>query len=86
MILNNNLKMAINRLQVCIVPCYESDNILLIFDNEKKLLKYKKTHEYMCPDQILITIEDLWYNRAVLDGLRYKRYHFMIDEEVQNEI
>lgn len=37
--INNATKAMINKLQYRIVPCYESDNILLIFDNQAELLK-----------------------------------------------
>lgn len=75
----NNLKRDIDYLQTRIVPCYESDNVLLIFDNQAELLKYKRKHQYMTPNQLLITIDNL-HNTA---GLRYKRFHFMTDDEVE---
>ena len=37
--INNATKAMINKLQYRIVPCSESDNILLIFDNQAELLK-----------------------------------------------
>lgn len=81
--MNDNLKKAIDRLQLGIVPCYESDNVLCIFDNEAELLKYRRKNKYMCPNQLLITIEEL-YLTTRLDGMRYKRFHFMRNEEIDN--
>ena len=76
MIINNATKTMINRLQYRIVPCYESDNILLIFDNKAELLKYKRSKKYMCPNEILKTVDEL-YEINALDGIRYKRYYFV---------
>lgn len=50
--INNATKTMINKLQYRIVPCYESDNILLIFDNKTKLFlieddKKKFTSDYI---------------------------------------
>lgn len=73
--INNELKASINKLQLHLVSETESDNVLIIFDNETELLKYRRAHKYMCPDQILITIEELYLTNR-LDGLRYKRYIF----------
>ncbi len=81
--IEDELKIAIDKLQLGVVSSYESDNVLLIFDNEAELLKYKRKHKYMCPDQILISIQDLCYKPTVLVGLRYKRYHFIRDGEVK---
>lgn len=83
--MKDELKIAIDKLQNHIVQSYESDNVLLIFDNQAELLKYKRAHKYMCPNQILITIEGLCYKQNVLDGLRYKRYHFIRNEEISQE-
>lgn len=74
--INNATKTMINKLQYHIVPCYESDNILLIFDNQAELLKYKRSKKYMCPNEILKTIDELCIP-GVLTGIRYKRYHFV---------
>lgn len=74
----NNLKRDIDYLQTRIVPCYESDNILLIFDNQAELLKYKRKHNYMTPNKILIAIDNL-HN---INGLKYKQFHFMTDDEM----
>lgn len=81
--INNELKTAINKLQLPLVSETESDNILLIFDNQAELLKYKRKHKYMCPNELLITLDDLCYKSHTLDGLRYKQYYFMTDEEVK---
>ena len=40
--MKDELKIAINKLQLRIVSSYESDNVLLIFDNEAELLKYRR--------------------------------------------
>lgn len=74
--MNNILKQAINMLQNHLAKSYESDNVLLIFDNQAELLKYSRQHKYKTPDQILITIEELCYSYK-LDGLRFKRYVFV---------
>lgn len=74
--MNENLKQMLNKLQNYIVSELESDNVLLIFDNEAELLKYKRKHEYMCPNKLLTTIDNLLYSHF-LDGLRFKRYCFV---------
>nr|DAP38458.1 MAG TPA: hypothetical protein [Caudoviricetes sp.] len=76
--LTDNLKRAIDELQTRTVPCYESDYILLIFDNKTVLNKYKIKHKYRAPNKILITLEDL----KNLAGLKFKRFHFVTDDEV----
>ena len=55
---------------------YESDNILLIFDNKAELLKYKRSKKYMCPNEILKTIDELCEINT-LTGIRYKQYYFV---------
>ncbi len=77
--MKDELKIAMNKLQLRIVSELKSDNVLLIFDNQAELLKYKRAHKYMCPNEILITIEDLCYKRTILNDLRYKRYCFVIN-------
>ena len=74
--INNAIKAMINKLQCHIVPSYESDNILLIFDNQAELLKYKRSKKYMCPNEILKTIDELCEINTVT-GIRYKRYYFV---------
>ena len=74
--LDEKTKLMINELQCYIVPCYESDNVLLIFDNQAELLKYKRSKKYMCPNEILKTMDELFIPGA-LTGIRYKRYHFV---------
>lgn len=74
--INNATKTMINKLQYHIVPCYESDNILLIFDNKAELLKYKRSKKYMCPNEILKTIDELCEINT-LTGIRYKQYYFV---------
>lgn len=76
MIIDDTTKTIINKLQYRIVSCYESDNILLIFDNKAELLKYKKNKKYMCPNEILKTMDELFKINA-LDGIKYKHYCFM---------
>ena len=76
MVIDDATKTIINKLQCHIVPCYESDNVLLIFDNKAELLKYKRNKKYICPDEILKTMDELFETNA-LDGLRYKRYCFV---------
>lgn len=82
MILTDDVKRAIDALQTRIVPCYKSDNVLLIFDSKYDLEEYKRKHKYMTPDQILITISNL-KNTA---GLKFKRFHFVTEEELQEKI
>lgn len=78
--LDNNLKNAINVLQNYLVQSYESDYVLLIFDNQAELLKYKRKKNYMCPNEILRTIDELC-NYKYFDGLRFKRYFFMMGDD-----
>ena len=84
--INDNFKLAINQLQNRLVESYESDNVLLIFDNEQQKQKYKNylKENNLCEiDKILITINDLLY-RNTLIGLRFKRYWFITDEDMKN--
>lgn len=74
--LDEKTKLIINELQCYIVQCYESDNVLLIFDNQAELLKYKRSKKYMCPNEILKTMDELCIP-GVLTGIRYKQYYFM---------
>lgn len=74
--IDNATKTMINKLQCHLVPCYESDNILLIFYNKAELLKYKRSKKYICPNEILKTIDELNETNK-LDGIRYKQYYFM---------
>lgn len=76
MIVDDTTKTIINKLQYHIVPCTESDNILLIFDNKAELLKYKRTKKYICPNEILKTQNELLETNALV-GIRYKRYYFV---------
>lgn len=76
MIVDDATKTIINKLQYHIVPCTESDNILLIFDNKAELLKYKRNKKYMCPNEILKTMDELFKTNALV-GIRYKRYYFV---------
>ena len=80
--MNDNLKVALNIMQSYIVPEYESDNVLYIFDNKEQLERYKqkmiKEHKNT-PDKILKTIDDLSNG---FTGLRFKRYWFMTDRDI----
>lgn len=80
--MNDNLKAALNVMQNHIVPEYESDNVLYIFDNKEQLKRYKqkmiKEHKNT-PDKILKTIDDL---SKGFTGLRFKRYQFIIDRDI----
>lgn len=78
--ISDNVKIAIDVLQTHIVQCYESDNVLLIFDNQAELLRYKRKKRYMCPNEILITLQDLLDSNKI-DGLRFKRFTFVRDCE-----
>lgn len=80
MILDNATKYVINKLQNYIVPCYESDNILIIFDNKEELLKYKKNKKYICPNEILKTMNELYETKSLV-GSRYKQYYFYIGDD-----
>jgi len=84
--INDNFKLAINQLQNRLVKSYESDNVLLIFDNNRQKEKYEKylKENNLCEiDKILITLYDLIHPNSLI-GLRYKRYWFMTDEEMKN--
>jgi hypothetical protein len=86
--MNDTFKTALNRLQLYIVPSYESDNILLIFQNDDDKVNYllnKKNKNQCIIDLIPITLNELINNPNRLDGLRYKRYWFVLDEENNND-
>lgn len=80
MILSDTLKNAINELQTRLVPCTESDNVLLIFDNGLQLKKYKNKNKYLTPDILCATVDDLCHN--FLKGRRFKRYVFMKERDI----
>ena len=80
--MNDDVKMAINMLQNHIVPCTISDNILLIYDNMNKLIRYKKNHKHICPNELLTTTDEITYSNF-LTGKRYKSYRFMRDEDIE---
>lgn len=80
MILDNNLKIAINMLQYHLD---ENSNVtLLIFENKEQQMKYIKSLKTVVINEKGVTINEL-YNPHILDGLRYKRYEFIIDKEVK---
>lgn len=79
--MNDDLKMTINRLQNRIVNSFESDNILLIFDNQEQLEKYKRNKKYICPNELFTTINELCFTNF-LDGKKYKQYWFMLDKDI----
>ncbi len=78
--MENDLKRALNILQIHLVSETVSDNVLYIFDNKMQLREYRnrliKQHQNT-PDKILITIDDLLNG---LTGLRFKSYLFITDE------
>lgn len=78
--MGNDLKFALNILQLHLVSETISDNVLYIFDNKMQLREYRnrliKQHQNT-PDKILITIDDLLNG---LTGLRFKSYLFITDE------
>lgn len=80
--MSDNLKVALNIMQSYIVPEYESDNVLYIFDNKEQLERYKRKmieEHKNTPDKILKTINDLSNG---FTGLRFKRYWFMTDRDI----
>lgn len=84
--INDSFKLALNNLQNRICNEIETDNVLLIFDNEKQKQKYKKyiKRNKLCEiDKILITINDLIYTNALL-GCRYKRYWFITERDMKD--
>ena len=85
MILSDTLKNAINELQTRIVPCYESDNVLLIFDKQEQIDRYKKFIDYITPDRICITLKDLCESNK-LRGTRFKRFMFVTDSVLNDLI
>lgn len=78
--MENDLKRALNILQIHLVSETVSDNVLYIFDNKMQLREYRnrliRQHQNT-PDKILITIDDLLNG---LTGLRFKSYLFITDE------
>ena len=69
----NNVEYAIKEVSQ---QSYERDNIHLIFDNKAEVLKYKRSKKYMCPNEILKTIDELCEINT-LTGIRYKQYYFV---------
>lgn len=72
--LDDNLKLAINKLQFYIDK--NSETILLIFDNPKEQMRYIKSLKTVVTNERGITMQDL-YNPNTLVGLRYRAYYFM---------
>lgn len=84
--INDSFKLALNNLQNRICNEIETDNVLLIFDNEEQKQKYKKyiKRNKLCEiDKILITINDLVYTNALI-GRRYKRYWFITERDMKD--
>ena len=84
--INDSFKLALNNLQNRICSEIETDNVLLIFDNEEQKQKYKKylKQNKLCViDKILITLNDLIYTNALL-GRRYKRYWFITERDMKD--
>ncbi len=79
---DDEIKNIIDILQTKAVSELESDNVLLIFDYSCERELYKRNHKYLAPDQLLFTLEELLCKNK-LDGLRYKRFHFVTDEEIE---
>ena len=77
--LNDNLKRTINMLQFHIDR--ESDYILLIFDTEQDRMKYIKSLKTVVVKEKHITMGKL-YEPNTLDGLRYRAFYFVTDENV----
>ena len=75
--MNDDLKIAINLMQDRIVS--DCNDILLIFDNQIELNKYKKNHVKNSAE-ILITFNDL-VNKGLV-GRRFRRYWFMTDRDI----
>lgn len=82
-ITEHDLEKIIDRLNLRIVPKYQSDNVLLIFEDKSKLSKYILKNKFKCPDKILMTIDDIINNSCSLDGIRYKRYEFITNKEMK---
>lgn len=78
MIMNDDLKIAINTMQDRIVS--DCDDILLIFDNQRELNEYKKSRYTKKSNEILITFNDL-VNKGLV-GRRFRRYWFMTDRDI----
>lgn len=78
--MNDDMKSLIDLLQTRIVDCTKSDNVLLIFDNQEDLEKYKKVYKHIAPNLILRTLDVM--QKTSLIGLRYKRFHFVREDEI----
>lgn len=78
--IDDNLKMAINKLQYSIDK--NSDVTLLIFDNMDLLNRYLKTlNKTIITNERSITINELIYSNK-LDGLRFRNYWFVKDGDI----
>lgn len=74
--MSDELKIILNRLQYYIDK--NSNNILLIFDNEKELKHYKRDLKKVISYNLydFITIEMILYSNT-LDGRRFREYRFI---------
>ena len=82
--MNEALKPALNNLQLHLERETKTDNVLLIFDNvlvKNEYIKLCKKKNYCLIDIIPITLEELEHSNK-LDGIRFKRYHFVTDNEI----
>lgn len=75
--MSDDFKIAINLMQDRIVR--DCNDVLLIFDSQTELNKYKKNHVEKS-NEILITFNDL-VNKGLV-GRRFRRYWFMTDRDV----
>ena len=84
--MNEALKPALNKLQVHLESEVKTDNVLLIFDNalvKDEYMKICKKKNYCLIDIIPITLEELERSNKLV-GTRFKRYHFVTDNEIYN--
>ena len=86
--MNEALKPALEHLQLHLVNEIESDNILLIFDNalvRDKYIEIQKKKNQCLIGIIPITLEELESSNKLI-GTRFKRYHFVTDNEMYDLI
>ena len=82
--MNESLKLALNKLQLRLESETKTDNVLLIFDNiqiKDNYIKLCQKKNYCLIDIIPITLEELERSNKLV-GTRFKRYHFVTDNEI----
>lgn len=82
MIMNDNLKVALNYLQYSMTDT--SDNALLIFDTNRLADEYRSMLVKRGDDitnKMFISLNDLIYSNTLI-GRRFSHYYFIIDSDI----